>query len=265
MTDYRTLLRIELVERTGRNSNYSKRAFARDLGISPGHLVHVLAGKKKLSTDRASTISEKLDWPKQHKKLFMNLVRLDNARSDSHKALVRADLLKRSSLQTYKKLNPEMFQYVANWYFHAILTLTELKEFKLDLTWISRRLSLQAETVQNAIETLKRLRLINETDGKLQQIKTTHKIDSIPSRAIREHHRQFLEKAASALECQGYEERDFSGSVFAINPRKLPEAKKKIKEFREEMTSLLDDGESNSQVYRLSVQLFRLDRNGDRK
>ncbi|MGE0617107.1 MAG: hypothetical protein AB7P04_15865 [Bacteriovoracia bacterium] len=58
--DYRELLKAALAQRIQKNPAYSLRAFARDLGISPGHLCEVLSGKHRLSRRMESLVVNKL-------------------------------------------------------------------------------------------------------------------------------------------------------------------------------------------------------------
>ena len=54
--DYRNLLRDEYLKRYTNNSNYSYRAFARDLKMNSGFLSSVLNGKKGISEEKTSWI-----------------------------------------------------------------------------------------------------------------------------------------------------------------------------------------------------------------
>lgn len=44
------------MSRSAANHNYSLRAYARDLGVSPGFLSDILRGKKHLSQENAKSI-----------------------------------------------------------------------------------------------------------------------------------------------------------------------------------------------------------------
>jgi hypothetical protein len=69
--DYRALLRAEFAARHGRNRHYSLRAFARDLGVSPGGLINVIAGRRKLSLETAAQIADSLGYsPEDRQRLF---------------------------------------------------------------------------------------------------------------------------------------------------------------------------------------------------
>jgi len=255
---YRALLLAEIEKRAKKNRNYSKRAFARDIGLSPGYLLQVLSGQKNLSEGKACQIAERLHWSQRQTLWLLNLIRLDSAKNESHKAALRK-MLPKSRVQSYRDVSLETFKVMANWHYSAILILTELDDFQYDIAWIAKRLKLPVATVSEAITRLKNLGLVREEEGTLIPQFEMLRVVSVPSDAIREHHRQFLKKAAESLESQNGEARDITGSTIAINPERLPEAKKLIKQFREDLAALLDDGQVRSQVYRLSVQLFRVD------
>jgi uncharacterized protein (TIGR02147 family) len=142
MQSYRDLLNREFERRVQKNSHYSKRAFARDLGLSAAFLSQVLTTKKNLSPDKASEIAANIQFSQKQRDLFLNLVRLEFAKSDEYKAAIRRELSKKSKkVVAYKNLKHETFQMVANWYYHALLTLTEVEGFRYDLKWMAQRLS----------------------------------------------------------------------------------------------------------------------------
>ncbi|MBO9668301.1 MAG: DUF4423 domain-containing protein [Bdellovibrio sp.] len=80
---------------------------------------------------------------------------------------------------------------------------------------------------------------------------------NIPSAKIREGHRQFILRAADALEAHSVDQRDITGITMAINRKKFAEAKGLIEDFRRRLSTFLETGPRDS-VYRLNVQLFPL-------
>ena len=60
------------------------------------------------------------------------------------------------------------------------------------------------------------------------------------------------------------EERNHTAMTFAINTRKIPEAKKCIEKFIAQMTELLEDGDRD-RVYEMTVNLFPLQKKGKPK
>lgn len=256
--DYRRLLADELERRTEKNRSYSKRAFARDLGLSPAYMTQILGGLKRLSPDKASVIASRVEWSYPQKKSFLNLVRLEFAKTEAHRAEIKKELSK-GKAQSFTQLSARNFDVIAHWYYSALITLTELDDFQYDHQWIAKRLGLPIETVRSAIRLLLDLKLVREEEGTLIPQFEMLRADSVPSTAIREHHRQYLKRAEHSLETQDFNKRDITGTTIAIDPSRIPEAKKLIKQFREELSALMCDGEKKSEVYRLSVQLFRVD------
>jgi hypothetical protein len=86
-------------------------------------------------------------------------------------------------------------------------------------------------------------------------------IANIPSAAIRRHHYDTLELARHALEEQGLDQREFFTISFPTDPKKIVEAKQKIREFSESLMAEMQLHEPKA-VYKLAVQFFRLDREG---
>lgn len=262
MRVYQSFLTHEFKSRLRKNRRYSLRAFARDLGLSPGFLSQVLAGKKGLSPEKASVIAGKLGCTPAERTQFLNLVRLDHAKCDQYKAVIRRELQGKVAPKIrYREIEQDAFQVVANWYYHALVAMTEIKGFQPDASWISKRLGLADEDVERALKALAKLKWIDRDEcGNWRTTGEMMRLESVPNRAVREHHRQFLELAVRALETQDFEERDFSGCTLAINARRIPEARRLIKEFRENMAELLTEPDHNTHVYRLSIQLFRVQR-----
>lgn len=91
-----------------------------------------------------------------------------------------------------------------------------------------------------SLDKLMKLELLKEENGKM--IRTSMPITTsvdIPSVSIREHHKQSMEKALSALEEVAVELRDYTTVTYAIYPEKLPEIKKLIHSFQRKLGKLV--------------------------
>ncbi|SMF81280.1 helix-turn-helix domain-containing protein [Pseudobacteriovorax antillogorgiicola] len=82
------------------NPRYSKRAFAKDLGIDQGFLSHLLNGKRKLSLQKAHEISENLDLSLRSANQFIGLVRAAHISDPEKKEKLLASLNKSSIVET---------------------------------------------------------------------------------------------------------------------------------------------------------------------
>jgi uncharacterized protein (TIGR02147 family) len=90
-----------------------------------------------------------------------------------------------------------------------------------------------------------------------KQLTTTTEISDT---AIRKNHHQGLELAQEALDSVPLELREFGAMTMAIDPKKIPEAKKMIINFRKQMAQFLEV-DHQTEVYRLQMQFFPLTKN----
>jgi len=263
--DYRHFLRDELIARCKRNPSYSARALARDLRLSPPFFSQILSGRRVLAEDRAQTIADRMAWPRWKKTVFVHLVRHRQAQEPALRenilSEVKAVLKRRNARMARPKFDPvllEEFSLVAGWQHSAIYQLIDLRSFQEDPDWIAAKLGISRLEAAESVNRLVRLKLLSRHKGKLEKARGNPRVAAAPSQAIRQFHRQHLDKAAAALDGQPPELRDFSGTTIAMDPKKLPRAKAMIRRFQAELMQFLETGEKTS-VYHLAVQLYRLD------
>ena len=75
-------LSAELQSRRARRANYSLRAFARDLHLSPSTVSEILSGKVGLSPMKSRLVAKLLKLPSPHDEHFCDLISAKHARSD---------------------------------------------------------------------------------------------------------------------------------------------------------------------------------------
>ncbi len=259
LTDFRETLKKTFIERKTKNSVYSLRAFARDLKISPAFLSQVLNGRRSLGPEKSIELCKRLNLTKNQTNAFIAQVRLSRLADPER----RADLLKEISRLSQKpssfaNLELDKFLIISDWYHFSILELTTVQDFIGTPEWIAERLGISKYAAELALSRLLRLKLLEKTaSGKLKKAKD-FQLGSTPSSAIRKYHGQMIEKAKASIEGQSFEQRDISGITFSIDPSQLPEAKARIKRFREEMNEFFEQGKKQK-VYQMCIQLFQLD------
>jgi uncharacterized protein (TIGR02147 family) len=256
------ILEKELRARQKANKNYSLRAFARDIGISPSFLSHLLKGEKSLSPDRAVEIARKIQMAPKEARLLANLSRLQAAKSEESKNLIQQDIDQIQKVySSFEKLKLDQFSVISDWHHFAILELMDVEGFSSNPTWIAKRLYLSVTEVSLALDRMLALKMIEiRPNGDFKKLKN-NAVKDAPSEAIRKFHLQHLKNAAQAIEKRNYDERHTSGITMAIDPQKLPQAEKMIQEFRAKMSAFLEGGKKKN-VYHLAVQLFPLDNGG---
>jgi uncharacterized protein (TIGR02147 family) len=230
-----------------RNPSYSLRALARDLGVQPSSLSEFLNGKRRYSQKMLRKLASILSLaPEEIQELVEKIVR-DIKRVD-HTIETSKEVL---------QLNSDQYYLVADWHYYALLCLAETPDFKEDVEFIAKRLKTTPKKMTMVLERLKRLGfLYYNSDQKLVvkdiELKTT---EDVPSTALKKRHDTNLQAARDSLYQDDVLMRDFSFATIAIDPTKLPEAKKMIREFQDQLITFLQDG-TKTEVYELCTQLF---------
>jgi len=259
--NYQNFLEKEFEDRKRKNSRYSLRAFAKYLEMPAPKLSMVLRKKAGMSVLRAKKIATKLRLDKKEKTTFINLVASKHARSLTERKIAQK-ALQTASHHSYLTLNQEFFKIFSDWYFFAILEATELVNFKASAGWISKKFALPKGVVEKALRLLKKHDFIKEENNTFKQVESDIYIPGgTPSRYIKSHHRQILQKADDAIIICPLEEREFSSQIFSFNSELMDEIKSELIESRKkiiEKYETLSRG-NKDRVYCFSQQFFPLD------
>lgn len=217
------------------------RAFARDLKTSPGRISAILAGHAlpgKIVRKRILTV---LDLSKQ------NSEKLD--------FLIGKALLERKSSESTYQVTEATQSFLPEWHHYAILNLMENSDFNSDPHWISQRLHLDQNLVIESIDKLIVAGLAKKTDNQLAptyaSLTSTH---DIPSSALKNYHRQMIQKSMDSLDTVPVEMRDVTTLIVPTNPDQLYKAKLLTKQFRKDLSELLEDG-NKTEVYSVCIQI----------
>lgn len=243
-----------LAEKIKKNPQFSLRAFARLVDVSPAVLSRILSGKRKLTFNLAVRIADALVLgPIERDTLYSFFMGAASEKSDEDRH--------------EKELSIDCFNAMKEWYHYGITQLLCIEAFQEDPKWIAKILSITELEAKLAIDRLLRLEIIDrDENGKLYRT-ATHLSTStdIASAGIRHFQKQILEKSIESLERDDVSERDITSITIAINEDRIPEAKKEIMRFRKRMAEFLADGEK-TRVYNLGVHLIPLSKstNGDR-
>lgn len=251
-------LATELKNRTQRNPRYSLRAFAHALKLSPGELSEILRGRRRLTAKTAVKISKALGLNPLEIQTLLTLVRT----AESQEAAGMGDSADQLKA---RQLTADLFHLVSDWYCFSILNLADTRGFSFEPKRIARRLGISENESRIALERLERVGLIERIrqDGReLLQVTPDYVLspNGIPSEAVRNFHRQILEKARVALDEQSVDEREISGVSFAIDPAELPKLKKEIHAFLDRCVEKVSkqDPRKKTEVYHFETVLFRL-------
>ena len=260
MEEARHILTEILSERAALNPMYSLRAFARDLSISPQQLSNVMSGRRGLSLTVAQRLTEQLELNERQRILFLESLKAKFSKSKCEREISSARLAELNQNTISRNLEMDHFRVISNWYHFAIVQLIKTKNGRnKTMVQFAERLGISENETRLAFARLERLKLIKraargwETNSGAMVAEQTR-----PNEAIRNFHRQILEKAIEALAFQGKDERYGSSSVLPIKVTDLPRAKKLIQKFRIDFDKLVSDASSADEVYALSIQFLRL-------
>jgi len=252
----KSFLMQELAKRQMRNSAYSLRAFARDLGIGVTTLSDVLADKRSLSKTNLEKVSLKL---------MLSPVELEQVWQE-----YKQNYQKNLEVDERTLVDEDTFRLIGDWKHLAILNLAKIPSNQAGKpSWIAKRLGTSVEEASVTLERLLRLKLVKKNESKL--IRTSKLIsttNNIPSMAIRKYHAENLWLAEKSLHNDDVNCRKFIATTLAINPENIPRATELMIKTRKKIEAMLEEGPV-SEVYTVSFQMFPLTKlqttKGDKK
>ena len=84
-----------------------------------------------------------------------------------------------------------------------------------------------------------------------------HSSQDVPSQVSRSFHKQYFQKASTALDDQELEDREFFSYTMAISKKRVVLAKQLIREFQKKLAKALETDEADD-VYQVNLQFFSL-------
>lgn len=244
--DFRRLLQDTLINRCKANSSYSLRAFAKQIQLEPSFLSKLLSGKRRATHRVISKVANRLSLSPEETQTYIS-----GASKKPSGPVEQTE---------YQNLAMDHFRMIADWYHYAILELTLLQDFESDASWIAKKLGIKKIEAQAALERLERLEMLTKNKkGEYENTSGNNTTvgNEFTAVAFRKLQKQILTQALHALENDPIEKRDQSSMTMAIDPALIPQAKEKIKKFRRELcTFLQENNRPKKEVYQLSVSLF---------
>ncbi len=265
------IIRDAWIERKTRNSGYSVRAFARDLGVSQTLLSLVLSGKRPVTLELAARIAAVLKFSPEKSEIFLRTTAQDHPKQlISYRKL--STLMGGSidlEIPEIRNLDIERYKLLSHWYQLAILDYLTLLDADRSASKIAQAFGVTEIEVRDTLDRLEILGLAKQ-DLKQGWIKAEKHV-RFPTKktntALREFHKQMIQKAQETLSDTSqaaFEKRSVTGMTFGIDSSRISEATQLIQEFQEKLAALLCGGKPDD-VYQLNVQLFPLTKRRIRK
>jgi len=262
-TFYKNYLLGIFHQRRKKNPAYSLRAYARDLNIGHTSLSGLLNGTRFLSFKRSFQIAENLHLSKELQYLFIHSILQEKIQLGHQK--IEKDFYPYlpttpgDKTATTFKIQSNQYQLFSEWYYFAILELTEIDHFKTNTEWIAKKLNITIKECQSAIDLLFQLDLLKEFNGKWEKTSKhfTGPDKDKTNQALKKRQKSILQKSIESIDKDPIDERSHNAMTFAINRDKLPQAKQEIRNFLFKMSDLLEV-EKKDELYELQVSLFPL-------
>jgi uncharacterized protein (TIGR02147 family) len=265
--DYRAFLRDYYLEgKACRGLSY--RALSRRVGLKSSNFFKlVLDGSRNLSQELAGRFAQTLGLEDDARRYFLELVRMNQARSPEVRHEARARLAGHRRLRRTRLLEAHQATYHSTWYLPAIRELVVSRSFRDDAAWIARTLqpSITASEAVEALDTLLALGLlVRDAEGALRQGEVLLSTGpETAGRHVAAYHRTMMQLAAGALDCIPAAQRDISALTLCLGRDGLRRVKERIQRFRRELLELSAMEERPDQVVQVNFQLFPLSKAGE--
>lgn len=242
-------LSSEFDRKQRKNSSFSLRAYARQLGVAAPVLSEVLRLKRPLPLKYAEAIATALELSPREKAAFISSIQ------GGLKSLAKIPVENAAFVLDEER----HFRIISEWEYYAAVEVLRLPRVQYSYEWIANKLGIPIRRAQMVIESLIEEGLLIRDEK--NQWKPTHKkltsTQDIQSLALRKSHLESLEMAAQKLQTIPLSRRFYSSSTVPIDVRRLEEAKELYREFRAKLSELLK-GEKPTEVYEFCFQLFPL-------
>ena len=267
--DARQFLRAYYEAEKKRRRSFSYRCLSRKAGFrSPNFFKLFIDGQRNLGPETVDKVSQALGLNTAEAEFFADLVAFTQARSvaEKNRAFERIAACRR--FRSARRIEGGLFTYLSHWYYPAIRELTANPEFQEDPRWIARTLRppISAREAKQALNLLLSLGLVvrDEATGRIHRgeptLTTEHEVTSL---AVKNFHRQMLEKGSESIDTVKAHKRDLAALTACVSEKTAALIKERVHRFREEIAELCDQDEDPSVVYQMNVQLFPLSATSD--
>jgi uncharacterized protein (TIGR02147 family) len=260
--DYREFLQAFYTYKKKANKSFSYRKFSQISGIkSSNFLMLVMQKRRNLSAKIATPVAKAMKLSRAESAYFVSLVKLEQAKDgEDREKFDREKKIAVRKIMT-KILPTEKHRYLSTWYYPLVRELAFLPHFRPEAQWVSDKLQkmITIDQAEKAIKLLIDLGLWKINRGKIE----VHDLvldtgdDSPVFRAdvVVPIHNDTLMAWTKILDRIPAEERELGLIHIPINSEKIPELKKRILRFQDELIGWLQDEKNPTQVVQVGTYL----------
>lgn len=268
--DYREFLKVSFEYKKFKNPAYSESAFIQAAGMgknSRGYLSLIIKGKRNLSTNSILGFAQAIKLNPKETMYFENMVNFNQSEDEKKKSFFfeRMNVAAMNEKGKAFQILESQYRYMSKWYLVVLREMVNLKDFKEDAAWISRRIRrpITKEEVAEGLKDLENLGLLTRNaKGNLTQSEPIISFNDNKHnfKNALELHRDFASQIYTSLERDPYEKRAARLTTISCSHKRFEELRADMRKFAEEMLikyTKSTDGEPDV-ILQLGMQLFHI-------
>ena len=254
-------VRIAYEKRALKNPSYSKRKFARDLGVSASWLSCFLRGQKGFSLQRAQSIAAALNLGPRSRARFEAEAQALYGRSKADRKLGTSKQGTALLQNQYRALTPTDLAELMSWESLAILEALKFYQNGETIFQLSEHLGLSEDKLKHFLNRLLCVGLVLRKHERWLANHLNTQAPSVPtgSEIMRKYHKEMLAMSTRQLEGIPAAKRSHLSMILSLHPQHLDVFQKRMLQILNELDALATDLSSNlteSRVYGVCFSLF---------
>lgn len=241
---------------------WSYRLFSQKSGIqSPNYLQLVMKGNRNLSEAMALQVTEAMKLSKNETQYFVALVRASNARSPEEELAAQKQVLRSLRTLMTSEISLAQGDVLKDWFYLVVREMAQLKGFQGTPEWISEKTKgritqLQAEA---ALKTLVKAGMLS-VNGQGQWHVKDPVVDTegqnFQQNHINQFHQKTLQTFSKIVDQVPAHQRELGLLTISMKAKNIPELKKKIQDFQDEVIGWLGEEHEPDTVVELGTYLL---------
>jgi len=263
--DYRQYLKDWYGWKKNTTRGFSFRTFSREAGFkSSNALALVISRDRHLALSAVKKFAKAMKLKPREKEYFFLLVQFDQETDPGFKANILAELSTFWDKQGHE-LTASQYEYIANWHNIAVREMVDLKDFRPDPFWISKKLrgKITPQTARKSLELLQKLGLISkkENDRFVQNISCINTGPNIGAMIGHMVHRQMMQLGFDALVNTPSTERHLDSLSISVTKDDFEKIRMEILSFINRIIALLEaktEKGRDEELYQMNLHFFPL-------
>ena len=259
--DYRKFLRDWYQAAKDASSSFSHRNFAKRAGFkSSNFLKLVMDGERNLTEASLAKFLVGLKLNKQEQDFFANLVHFNQSKTAAETNIYYQRLLQSRKYNQLKPIEKHQYEYCADWHHAVIRELVVSPGFDGTAEWLATRIhpAITSAQADKSLKLLEKLGFITKDDNDqwCQASPVLSTGAEVTSEALFNFHKNLLDLGKEVLEKVDAAERDISAVTLGVVRERIPQLKRMIQDFRQEILKLVADDSEPEEVVWLNIQMF---------